>query len=177
MRGRRCSPAVPRRPADELDTRPRGPRVGEHPIARDHSRPPRRLANVGEMTTPDITLNSGTTIPQLGLGVWQATNDETEHAVRYAIDEAGYRHIDTAAAYGNEEGVGRALAASSVPREDIFVTTKLWNADQGYEPALKAFDTSLKKLGTEYVDLYLIHWPLQDRERILRTWDALEKIA
>ena len=129
------------------------------------------------MTPPTITLNSGTTIPQLGLGVWQATNDETEHAVRYAIDEAGYRHIDTAAAYGNEEGVGRALTASSVPREDIFVTTKLWNSDQGYEPALKAFDTSLKKLGTEYVDLYLIHWPLQDRERILRTWDALENIA
>ncbi|MEE2058823.1 aldo/keto reductase [Rhodococcus artemisiae] len=129
------------------------------------------------MTTPDITLNSGTTIPQLGLGVWQATNDETEHAVRFAIDEAGYRHIDTAAAYGNEEGVGRALAGTSVPREDIFVTTKLWNSDQGYESALKAFDTSLAKLGTDYIDLYLIHWPLQDNDRLLRTWDALEKIA
>ncbi|TCN51278.1 2,5-diketo-D-gluconate reductase A [Rhodococcus sp. SMB37] len=129
------------------------------------------------MTTPDITLNSGTTIPQLGLGVWQATNDETEHAVRFAIDEAGYRHIDTAAAYGNEEGVGRALAGTSVPREDIFVTTKLWNSDQGYESALRAFDTSLAKLGTDYVDLYLIHWPLQDNDRLLRTWDALEKIA
>ena len=129
------------------------------------------------MTTPEIALNSGTTIPQLGLGVWQATNDETEHAVRFAIDEAGYRHIDTAAAYGNEEGVGRALAGTSVPREDIFVTTKLWNSDQGYDAALKAFDTSLTKLGTEYVDLYLIHWPLRDNDRLLRTWDALEKIA
>lgn len=129
------------------------------------------------MTTPDVTLNSGTTIPQLGLGVWQAAGDETEHAVRYALDEAGYRHIDTAAAYGNEDGVGRAVAASTVPREDIFLTTKLWNSDQGYDAALTAFDTSLAKLGTDYVDLYLIHWPLQDRDRLLRTWDALEKIA
>ncbi|MBW4813844.1 aldo/keto reductase [Rhodococcus qingshengii] len=129
------------------------------------------------MSNPDITLNSGTTIPQLGLGVWQATNDETEHAVRFALDEAGYRHIDTAAAYGNEEGVGRGIANSSVAREDIFLTTKLWNADQGYEPALKAFDTSIDKLGVDYVDLYLIHWPLQDNDRLLRTWDALEKIA
>ncbi|MFF0815884.1 aldo/keto reductase [Rhodococcus sp. NPDC003318] len=129
------------------------------------------------MTTPDITLNSGTTIPQLGLGVWQASGDETEHAVRYALDEAGYRHIDTAAAYGNEDGVGRAVAASAVPREDIFLTTKLWNADHGYEGALQAFDTSLGKLGTDYVDLYLVHWPLQDRDRLLRTWDALEAIA
>ncbi|WP_020105225.1 aldo/keto reductase [Nocardia sp. 348MFTsu5.1] len=126
---------------------------------------------------PTITLNSGTTIPQLGLGVWQATNDETEKAVRSAIDEAGYRHIDTAAAYGNEEGVGRAIANVDVPRGELFVTTKLWNADQGYEPALSAFDKSLSRLGLDYVDLYLIHWPLQDDDRILRTWDALEAIA
>ncbi|MGB3370907.1 MAG: aldo/keto reductase [Rhodococcus sp. (in: high G+C Gram-positive bacteria)] len=129
------------------------------------------------MSTPNLTLNSGTTIPQLGLGVWQAADSETEHAVRYALDEAGYRHIDTAAAYGNEEAVGRGISTSSVAREDIFVTTKLWNADQGYEPALKAFDVSLGKLGVDYVDLYLIHWPLQNDERLLKTWDALEKIA
>lgn len=129
------------------------------------------------MTTPDITLNSGTTIPQLGLGVWQADNEETESAVRFALDEAGYRHIDTAAAYGNEEGVGRGLSSSSVPREDIFLTTKLWNSDQGYDRALAAFDESLTRLGTDYVDLYLIHWPLQDNDRLLRTWEALEKIA
>lgn len=97
--------------------------------------------------------------------------------MRYALDEAGYRHIDTAAAYGNEEAVGRGISTSSVAREDIFVTTKLWNADQGYEPALKAFDVSLGKLGLDYVDLYLIHWPLQNDERLLKTWDALEKIA
>nr|WP_206030588.1 aldo/keto reductase [Rhodococcus sp. B10] len=130
-----------------------------------------------EVSTPNLTLNSGTTIPQLGLGVWQAADAETEHAVRYALDEAGYRHIDTAAAYGNEEAVGRGISTSSVPREDIFVTTKLWNADQGYEPALAAFDVSLGKLGLDYVDLYLIHWPLQNDDRLLRTWDALEKIA
>ncbi|MGW0045216.1 aldo/keto reductase [Rhodococcus sp. NPDC003348] len=129
------------------------------------------------MTTPEITLNSGTVIPQLGLGVWQAANDETERAVRFALDEAGYRHVDTAAAYGNEEGVGRGIASSSVPREDLFVTTKLWNSDQGHEPALAAFDASLSRLGLDYVDLYLIHWPLRNRDTRLRTWDALEKIA
>nr|WP_296776099.1 aldo/keto reductase [Rhodococcus sp. (in: high G+C Gram-positive bacteria)] len=129
------------------------------------------------MSTANLKLNSETTIPQLGLGVWQAADDETEHAVRYALDEANYRHIDTAAAYGNEEAVGRGIAGSSASREDVFVTTKLWNADHGYEPALKAFDVSLGKLGLDYVDLYLIHWPLQNDERLLRTWDALEKIA
>ncbi|MBM4587386.1 aldo/keto reductase [Rhodococcus hoagii] len=129
------------------------------------------------MTTPEITLNSGTVIPQLGLGVWQATNDETEHAVRFALDDAGYRHIDTAAAYGNEEGVGRGIAKSAVPRDEVFVTTKLWNSDQGYEPTLAAFDTSLSRLGLDYVDLYLVHWPLQDQDTRLRTWDAMEKIA
>ncbi|KOS57384.1 aldo/keto reductase [Rhodococcus rhodochrous] len=129
------------------------------------------------MSTPVITLNSETTIPQLGLGVWQATDEQTEHAVRYALDEAGYRHIDTAAAYGNEKGVGRGIASASVPREEVFLTTKLWNSDQGYDRATKAFDESLRRLGTDYVDLYLIHWPLQDNDRLLRTWDALEKIA
>lgn len=126
---------------------------------------------------PRITLNSGAVIPQLGLGVWQAANDEAERAVAFALGEAGYRHIDTAAAYGNEEGVGRGLAASGVAREDVFLTTKLWNSDQGREPALAAFDASLDRLGVDYVDLYLIHWPLQDRDRLLRTWDALEEIA
>ena len=128
------------------------------------------------MTTPDITLNSGTTIPQLGLGVWQATNDETEHAVRYAIDEAGYRHIDTAAAYGNEEGVGRALAGTSVPREDIFVTTKLRNGDHGAESALAAFETSRKAMGLDVVDLYLVHWPYPSADKYIETWKSFEKL-
>ncbi|WP_068280659.1 aldo/keto reductase [Aldersonia kunmingensis] len=131
------------------------------------------------MTTevPTIRLNNGTTIPQLGLGVWQAEDAETESIVRYALAEAGYRHIDTASAYANEAGVGRGIATSGVSREDIFVTTKLWNADQGFEPALKAFDASLDRLGLEYVDLYLIHWPLQNEDRLLRTWEAFEQIA
>ncbi|MBJ7289794.1 aldo/keto reductase, partial [Williamsia sp.] len=126
---------------------------------------------------PTKTLNSGHAIPQLGLGVWQAENDETEKAVAHAIDEAGYRHIDTAAAYGNEEGVGRGIASASVPREEIFLTTKLWNADQGHDSTLAAIDTSLGKLGVEYVDLYLVHWPLQDSDRMKQTWAAMEKIA
>jgi 2,5-diketo-D-gluconate reductase A len=129
------------------------------------------------MTAPTIALGNGTSIPQVGLGVWQATNEQTERAVRFAIDEAGYRHIDTAAIYGNEEGVGRGIRASKIPREQIFVTTKLWNSDQGYESALDAFDKSLGRLGMDYVDLYLIHWPLQNDDRLLRTWDAFEKIA
>ncbi len=126
--------------------------------------------------TPLITLNSGVTIPQLGLGVWQASNEQAEQIVRFAIDEAGYRHIDTAAAYENEEGVGRAIAGASVPREDLFVTTKLWNADHGRDAALRAIDTSLAKLGLDHVDLYLIHWPLQDRAELVETWHAMEEI-
>ncbi|WP_040519638.1 aldo/keto reductase [Gordonia aichiensis] len=128
------------------------------------------------MGAPLIELNSGVEIPQLGLGVWQATSEEAEHAVRFAIDDARYRHIDTAAAYGNEAGVGEGIASSSVLRSDVFLTTKLWNADHGYERALAAVDTSLRALGTDYVDLYLIHWPLQDRDQLMRTWDAMEKI-
>jgi len=104
---------------------------------------------------PLIPLNSGTSIPQLGLGVWQTPDADAERLVRYAIHEAGYRHIDTAAAYGNETGVGRGMRTSSVPREEVFLTTKLWNADQGYDRALRAFDASLERLGTDYVDLYL----------------------
>ncbi|MFD7922851.1 aldo/keto reductase [Streptomyces sp. NPDC059740] len=124
---------------------------------------------------PNITLNNGTVMPQLGFGVWQIPDDEAFTAVGHAL-EAGYRSIDTAAAYGNEEGVGKAVAASGVPREDLFVTTKLWNDDQGYDAALKAFDTSLKKLGLDYVDLYLIHWPLPGRDEYVATYRALEKI-
>ncbi len=127
---------------------------------------------------PRIDLNSGTSIPQLGLGVWQADDHETERAVTHALDEAGYTHIDTAAAYGNEEAVGRALAASSVDRDDIFVTTKLLNADQrGREAVLAACDTSLSKLGLDQVDMYLVHWPLLDTDRMKRTWEAMQEIA
>ncbi|MFC3574191.1 aldo/keto reductase [Streptomyces yaanensis] len=124
---------------------------------------------------PPIILNNGVEMPQLGFGVWQVPDDEAERAVATAL-EAGYRSIDTAAIYDNEEGVGKAVAASDVPREDLFITTKLWNSDQGYDSALRAFDVSLEKLGLEYVDLYLIHWPLPSRGKFVETYKAMEKI-
>ncbi|MGP4086389.1 aldo/keto reductase [Streptomyces sp. KR55] len=124
---------------------------------------------------PPIILNNGVAMPQLGFGVWQVPDDEAERAVATAL-EAGYRSIDTAAIYGNEEGTGRAIAASGLPREDLFVTTKLWNSDQGYESTLRAFDVSLGKLGLEYVDLYLIHWPLPSRGKYVDTYKAFEKL-
>ncbi|GAA0667263.1 aldo/keto reductase [Streptomyces malaysiensis subsp. malaysiensis] len=126
-------------------------------------------------SVPNVTLHTGLEIPQLGFGVFQVEDEQTTSAVLSAI-EAGYRSIDTAAIYGNEAGVGRALATSGVPREELFLTTKLWNADQGYDSTLAAFDTSLVKLGTDYVDLYLIHWPTPARDRYLDTWRALEKL-
>ncbi|MEU4895614.1 aldo/keto reductase [Streptomyces sp. NPDC044780] len=124
---------------------------------------------------PFITLNNGVRMPQLGFGVWQVPDDEARTAVGTAL-EAGYRSIDTAAIYGNEEGTGKALAASGIARDELFVTTKLWNADQGYDSTLRAFDTSLAKLGLDYVDLYLIHWPLPKVDKYLDTWKAFEKI-
>ncbi|MEW2342745.1 aldo/keto reductase [Streptomyces griseoaurantiacus] len=124
---------------------------------------------------PPIILNNGVEMPQLGFGVWQVADDEAERAVSTAL-EAGYRSIDTAAIYGNEEGTGRAIASSGLPREELFVTTKLWNADQGHDSTLRAFDTSLKKLGLEYVDLYLIHWPMPDRGTFVDTYKAFEKL-
>ncbi|WUI23666.1 aldo/keto reductase [Streptomyces sp. NBC_00425] len=114
-------------------------------------------------------------MPQLGFGVWQVPDDEAEQAVTTAL-EAGYRSIDTAAIYGNEEGTGKALAASGVPRQDLFVTTKLWNSDQGHDATLRAFDASLEKLGLEYVDLYLIHWPRPARGKYVDTYKAFEKL-
>lgn len=121
-----------------------------------------------------ITLNNGVAIPVLGLGVFQtAQGSETQNAVSWAL-EAGYRHIDTAAIYHNEEDVGIAIAQSGIPRQDIFVTTKLWNDDHGYDKALKACDTSLNRLGLDYVDLYLIHWHAS--MKIRETWRALIRL-
>ncbi|MFE2581778.1 aldo/keto reductase [Streptomyces sp. NPDC059378] len=124
---------------------------------------------------PPIILNNGVEMPQLGFGVWQVPDAEAEQAVATAL-EAGYRSIDTAAIYGNEEGTGKAIAACGIPREDVFVTTKLWNSDQGYDATLRAFDTSLHKLGLDYLDLYLIHWPLPSRDTYVDTYKALEKL-
>ena len=124
---------------------------------------------------PTITLNNGVTMPQLGFGVFQVPPDEVVEPVRAALD-AGYRLIDTATLYANEEGVGRAIAESGVPRDDVFVTTKVWNSDQGYDRTLQAFDHSLKLLGLDVVDLYLIHWPTPARDLYVDTWRALERI-
>jgi 2,5-diketo-D-gluconate reductase A len=125
---------------------------------------------------PNITLNNGVEIPQLGLGVWQAAEgEEVENAVKNALD-SGYRLIDTAAAYGNEEGVGRAVKSSGLAREDIFITTKLWNDSHAYDDALRAFEESLRKLDCSYLDLYLIHWPLPMEGRFPEAWKALEKL-
>lgn len=128
------------------------------------------------MTVPTITLNNGVEIPQLGFGVFQIADQGTTATVSSAL-EAGYRLIDTAAIYGNEADVGKALAVSSVTREELFITTKVWNTDQGYDTTLKAFDVSLGKLGLEYVDLYLIHWPAPDRDLYLDTWKAIERLV
>ena len=121
---------------------------------------------------PNVKFNDGRTIPQLGYGVWQVEDEVAEKVVGTAL-ETGYRHIDTAAIYGNEAGVGRAIANSDVAREDIFLTTKLWNSDQGYESAFEAFEASLEKLGTDYVDLYLIHWAKPQQSLYLDSWRAL----
>ena len=121
---------------------------------------------------PNVKFNDGRTIPQLGYGVWQVEDEVAEKIVGTAL-EIGYRHIDTAASYGNEAGVGRAIANSDVPREDIFLTTKLWNSDQGYESAFEAFEASLEKLGTDYVDMYLIHWAKPQQGLYLDSWRAL----
>lgn len=124
---------------------------------------------------PPTILNNGVEMPQLGFGVWQVPDDEAERAVATAL-ESGYRSIDTAAIYGNEEGTGKAINASGIAREELFVTTKLWNSDQGYDATLRAFDTSLEKLGLDHVDLYLIHWPTPSRGTYVDTYKAFEKI-
>ena len=126
-------------------------------------------------SVPTLTLNTGAPIPQLGFGVFQVPPDETVAPVLTAI-EAGYRSIDTAAAYRNEEGVGQAIREAGVPREELFVTTKLWNSDQGFDAALAAFDQSLQRLGLDDVDLYLIHWPMPKIDRFMDSWKALEQI-
>ncbi|MDC7336083.1 aldo/keto reductase [Streptomyces lydicus] len=128
---------------------------------------------------PAITLNNGIAMPQLGFGVWQIPDDEAFTAVGQAL-ETGYRSIDTAAIYGNEEGTGKALAASGIPREELFVTTKLWNsASETWtrDSVLREFDLSLSKLGLDYIDLYLIHWPRAMRDDYLTIWRAFEEIA
>jgi len=121
---------------------------------------------------PSLEMLDGRRIPQFGLGVFQTPPEQTAQAVLDAFD-AGYRHIDTATIYRNETGVGKAIAQSGLAREELFVTTKLWNADQGYDSALAALDGSLEKLGLDYVDLYLIHWPCPAKDLYVDSWKAL----
>src|SRR5918992_2946571 len=124
---------------------------------------------------PDVTLNNDVSMPQLGFGVFLVPDAETEPAVVAAV-EAGYRAIDTARIYENEEGTGRAIKSCGVPREELFFTTKLWNADQGHDSTLRACEASLGRLGLDYLDLYLIHWPMPTRDRYLDTWRAFERL-
>lgn len=124
---------------------------------------------------PHIAFNDGKSIPQLGLGVWQTPDETAVTAVKTALDN-GYRHVDTAAAYHNERGVGEGMRQSGLDRKDIFLTTKLWNDDQGFDSTLRAFDRSLGELGTDYVDLYLIHWPSAHRGKYRDTWKALARL-
>ncbi len=137
------------------------------------------MSDDGGMTdaipTPHLTLNDGRSIPQLGLGVFLVDPAEAERIVSDAL-EVGYRHIDTAMIYKNEEGVGRAIAASGIPREELFITTKLWNSDQGTDSARAALDTSLQKLGLSYVDLYLIHWPAPKYGKHVESWQTLVEL-
>jgi len=120
-----------------------------------------------------IRLATGAAIPQVGLGVWQASPEDCRRAVAAAL-RLGYRHIDTARIYGNEGDVGAAIRDSGIPRDQIFVTTKLWNDDQGYDSALRAFDASATRLGLDHIDLYLLHWPVPGKR--LESWRALEKL-
>ncbi len=121
-----------------------------------------------------ITMSNGVEIPYFGLGVYLVRDGEkVVNSVTYALD-AGYRHIDTAAFYNNEKGVGEAINRSNVKRKDIFVTSKVWNSDQGYDKTLKAFDASTEKLGFEYLDLYLVHWPVKGKYK--ETWKAMERL-
>ncbi|GAA4557437.1 aldo/keto reductase [Pseudonocardia xishanensis] len=127
------------------------------------------------MTVPTITLNDGVQIPQLGFGVFQIDpGQDTERALATAF-EAGYRHVDTAQMYGNEESVGKAIAASGIARDELFVTTKLNNDRHGRDEAQKALEESLTKLGLDHVDLFLIHWPLPQRDDFVETWRGLEQ--
>lgn len=121
---------------------------------------------------PAVVLADGTSIPRLGLGVWQIPDDDAAAAVRTAL-ASGYRGVDTAAIYGNEAGVGRGVRESGLPREEVHVTTKVWNSAQGYDSTIAACRASLARLGMDYVDLYLIHWPVPSKDRYVATWRAL----
>ncbi|MFF0533535.1 aldo/keto reductase [Nocardia amikacinitolerans] len=124
---------------------------------------------------PSIVLNDGNVIPQLGFGVFQVPPEDVFDVVTAAL-EAGYRSIDTAAAYGNEQGTGQAIREFGLPRDEVYVTTKLWNSDQGYDATLRAFDASMDKLGLDYLDLYLIHWPVAIADKFVDSFRAFQEL-
>jgi len=124
---------------------------------------------------PTVALHDGVEIPQLGFGVFQVPPEDTQEVVEAAL-ATGYRHIDTAGAYRNERGVGEAIASAALARDEVFLTTKLWNSEQGFDSTLAAFEKSLERLGTDHVDLYLIHWPMPSEDLFLDTWRAFERI-
>jgi len=128
--------------------------------------------SIDPRTVPAVALNDGTTIPQIGFGLWQVPPSEAEAATAEAL-RVGYRHLDSAAVYANEAEAGAALAKSGLAREDVYVTTKLWNPDHGYDEAMRAFDTSMTKMGFEQLDLYLIHWQCKQHGKFIDTWRAL----
>lgn len=127
------------------------------------------------LNQPVLTLNTGDIIPQIGVGVFKVDDDICEQVVSDAL-EVGYRHIDTAMIYRNEAAVGRAIAASGIPRDELYVTTKLWNSDQGTDTSAAALELSLELLGLEYVDLYLIHWPAPERDQFVESWMVMEQL-
>ncbi|OBF50210.1 aldo/keto reductase [Mycolicibacterium monacense] len=127
------------------------------------------------MGAPLVALNDGNSIPQVGLGVWQTPPEDTERAVAAAL-AAGYRHVDTAAAYGNEEQTGRAIAQSGLDRSQVYLVTKLWNSEQGYDATLAAFEASVDRLGVDYLDLYLIHWPVPEKNLFVDTFKAFARL-
>jgi 2,5-diketo-D-gluconate reductase A len=127
------------------------------------------------MSIPALRMNNGVEIPQVGFGVFLVPDTETQAAVRTAL-EAGYRHIDTAKLYQNEAGVGAAIAESGIPRDELFVTTKVWNSEQGFDAAIASFEASMGRLGLDVLDLLLIHWPAPDLDRYVDTWRAFERL-
>jgi 2,5-diketo-D-gluconate reductase A len=150
-------------------------RLAQPPAASCGAGAPGRLRVMASSSSPSVPLNDGNSIPALGFGVFKVSPSDAEQAVSTAL-QAGYRHIDTAAVYGNERETGRAVAESGVPRDELYLVTKLWNSEQGYDSTLAAFDVSMERLGIDYLDLYLIHWPMPKLNKFIDTFKAFAQL-